>query len=511
LATELKGARDFLVGLANTTDGNGQYLFSGYQGGKMPYQLDPSTGKVTYKGDTGQRNMQVEQARQLASGDIGSDIFGRPAAGALAYITSVIGNLSSTNGKNLGNATFSAATFDAASATNYVGNDFDITFLDSSVTQGAGNTGDVSFDFVDTSPPSEHRDSTYTVTYQTGVTIKDVNKIVYNTVTDPVTGETTQVPDHPVIATGADAYVVTDAVAGSPFYAGGGTLQPPYDDPATYTPPSYPMTLDIDGASFTVDGTAAAAGDTWTLEPGKLTYGSLSTDKDNTGKADIKMTGAVGAASGDHYDITFDGTNYIVDDGVNPPTTFAPAASITFNGITLDLSNPATAKAGDTWHLDFGDYTDGGVIDMNGVQTTISGTPVEGDTFSLQTPDEDNMDMFANLNSLIDALDQSTSGNPTALSDIVNRLATVNKQLNLGLDNILTVNASVGSRLNELDALGDTGTQKGLSYKKQSSDLEDVDVFQVTSDLMLRKVALDAASQAFINVMGTSLFSRAAG
>ncbi|MGV8295244.1 flagellin N-terminal helical domain-containing protein, partial [Pseudomonas aeruginosa] len=58
LSTALKNARDALLGLANSTDGNGQYLFSGYQGGVIPYAQD-ATGKIVYSGATGERTVQV--------------------------------------------------------------------------------------------------------------------------------------------------------------------------------------------------------------------------------------------------------------------------------------------------------------------------------------------------------------------------------------------------------------------------------------------------------------------
>ncbi|HCQ50321.1 MAG TPA: flagellar hook-associated protein 3, partial [Achromobacter sp.] len=54
LSTALKSARDALLGLANSTDGNGQYVFSGYQGGVVPYSQD-TTGKIVYSGATGER------------------------------------------------------------------------------------------------------------------------------------------------------------------------------------------------------------------------------------------------------------------------------------------------------------------------------------------------------------------------------------------------------------------------------------------------------------------------
>ena len=86
LSTALKSARDALLGLANSTDGNGQYLFSGYQGGVIPYAQD-ANGKIVYSGATGERTVQVDQSRQMSTSDIGSDIFGRANPGSQAYVS----------------------------------------------------------------------------------------------------------------------------------------------------------------------------------------------------------------------------------------------------------------------------------------------------------------------------------------------------------------------------------------------------------------------------------------
>ncbi|MBY0475025.1 MAG: flagellar hook-associated protein FlgL [Nitrosomonas sp.] len=75
LATELRGKFDSLVGLANTTDENGQFLFSGYQANTKPFV---KTGlNVQYAGDQGQRMNQVGPTRQLAVNDSGTDVFER--------------------------------------------------------------------------------------------------------------------------------------------------------------------------------------------------------------------------------------------------------------------------------------------------------------------------------------------------------------------------------------------------------------------------------------------------
>lgn len=83
IATELRGNLDELLGLANRTDGNGQYLFSGFQGSTKPF-ADTGTG-IQYSGDEGLRMIQASASRQLAVNESGKEVFERVAASGGGY------------------------------------------------------------------------------------------------------------------------------------------------------------------------------------------------------------------------------------------------------------------------------------------------------------------------------------------------------------------------------------------------------------------------------------------
>ncbi|SFE26626.1 flagellar hook-associated protein 3 FlgL [Nitrosomonas sp. Nm166] len=85
LATELRSQLESLVGLANTTDEKGQFLFSGYQANTKPFVQ--AGLNVQYMGDQGQRLNQVGPSRQLAVSDTGTDIFERIKNGNGVFIT----------------------------------------------------------------------------------------------------------------------------------------------------------------------------------------------------------------------------------------------------------------------------------------------------------------------------------------------------------------------------------------------------------------------------------------
>jgi flagellar hook-associated protein 3 FlgL len=84
LATALSRQLEELQALANSTDGIGNYLFSGYQGKTQPFIN--AVGGVQYLGDDGQRKLQISGSRQMATTDSGADIFMRVKNGNGTFI-----------------------------------------------------------------------------------------------------------------------------------------------------------------------------------------------------------------------------------------------------------------------------------------------------------------------------------------------------------------------------------------------------------------------------------------
>jgi flagellar hook-associated protein 3 FlgL len=157
-------------------------------------------------------------------------------------------------------------------------------------------------------------------------------------------------------------------------------------------------------------------------------------------------------------------------------------------------------------------YEEGAAIQANGVSLAISGKPEAGDSFQVSSAanldDQAGFSVFGTLDDLITALESPTEGDPAAMANLSNALATANRKLNLHLDNVLTVRASVGARMNELDALGDEGSMRNLNYKAQLSSLEDVDYREASTNIAVQQVALQAAELAYMKTQGLGLFSR---
>lgn len=86
IAEELKQRMSSLVGLANTRDGTGLYIFSGYQSTTEPFQINTAAAAgvahslgantyVNYSGDAGKTELQVSASKMMATAESGLDAF----------------------------------------------------------------------------------------------------------------------------------------------------------------------------------------------------------------------------------------------------------------------------------------------------------------------------------------------------------------------------------------------------------------------------------------------------
>ena len=79
IATEVSGAAQDLLGIANTQDANGKYVFSGTSVDTQPFTATP--GGATYNGDQGQQQVQVGPSRSVPVNVAGSALFEQAGTG----------------------------------------------------------------------------------------------------------------------------------------------------------------------------------------------------------------------------------------------------------------------------------------------------------------------------------------------------------------------------------------------------------------------------------------------
>ena len=405
LADVLRNSKDTLFGLANATDGNGQYMFSGHSASQPAFAKDAS-GTISYAGDSGRRMIQADQTRLIHAGDLGSDVFARASSGSRAYITQ-------SDPGNSGTGVIGAPAITDPQGAN-VGKPFTIEFSD--------NGGVLQY------------------------TVRALN------------------------ADGSDAQV---------------------DGPHDYSPDT--VTLALPGGVQVAFSGQPSASDKFTVNPASAPAYVARGLTGNTGDAVVGapvVTDPKGEHVGKPFNIVF------TDDG---------AGTLQYTVHALDAAGTPVATDGPH------DYV-AGTTELTlpgGVQVPISGTPGVGDEFMVEPGSgmAADLNVFDTLDAIIHALGTPTSGNPGSQAKLANALASAMQKIDVNYDQVLTVRASVGSRLAEIDAIDASGNSRSLSYANQLSKLEDVDYYTVTTQLELRRSALEAAALAFKKIQGTSLFN----
>ena len=96
IATQLSGIRDEVLSLANTTYMN-RYVFSGSQGGTVPYSLDSTVtpNTVTYNGDAVISYVTTPNGQKIQTNLPGSQIFSDATSNVLQTLNNLIADFSS--------------------------------------------------------------------------------------------------------------------------------------------------------------------------------------------------------------------------------------------------------------------------------------------------------------------------------------------------------------------------------------------------------------------------------
>lgn len=206
---------------------------------------------------------------------------------------------------------------------------------------------------------------------------------------------------------------------------------------------------------------------------------SLAAASANTG------TGIIGSGSvlnpttwtGDNYQIQFtSATNYTVTD----TTTSTVIGSYAYASDTEITAVP-------------------------GISFSIEGTPAAGDTFTVAP--STNQSVFTTLQNLISAFSTNISGNSTAGAAVRNTINAEMENLDRVLENVSTVQASIGSRRSELSSLSNVSEALELQYKERLSNLQDIDYAEVISAFAQQQMQLEAAQSSFAKISGLSLFN----
>jgi flagellar hook-associated protein 3 FlgL len=211
----------------------------------------------------------------------------------------------------------------------------------------------------------------------------------------------------------------------------------------------------------------------------------------NTGTGTIgtvTMSDSTNPGNADTYQITFGTTG----SGTSATSTYT-VTDLATNTVVV----PATA------------YTAGTDISFAGESVAISGTPAAGDSFTVAPANTGNVadtDIFATLDNIVSALQQPASS-PTGSANLTNALATASAKIGNTYNNMLSVQASVGGREQELTATQTAMETTSTQTSTTLVNLTGVNMTSAISQFELTQTSLKAAQQAFSQVAQLSLFN----
>jgi flagellar hook-associated protein 3 FlgL len=148
-------------------------------------------------------------------------------------------------------------------------------------------------------------------------------------------------------------------------------------------------------------------------------------------------------------------------------------------------------------------FASGAPIQSQGIAFKISGEPVVGDRFVVETNRHqgllDTVRQIASGLNEIDAISQPDEFR-SLIDDTIDGL-------NSALDNVLEVRADLGARLNTIDAAKNLHQDLGLQLQEMLSSVEDLDFAEAVSNLSYQSFILEAAQKSFVRINGLSLFN----
>lgn len=140
-----------------------------------------------------------------------------------------------------------------------------------------------------------------------------------------------------------------------------------------------------------------------------------------------------------------------------------------------------------------------------GASVTITGAPATNDSFSI-SPGK-TQSVFATLSNLILSLESATTATPAGSAKLSNDVSSALTNIDQANSNILSVQAAIGSRQNEVTSLASVNSSLNLQYQQTLSNLQDVNYTQAVSNLTQLQTQLQAAQKSFAMVSQLSLFT----
>ena len=199
----------------------------------------------------------------------------------------------------------------------------------------------------------------------------------------------------------------------------------------------------------------------------------------NTGNAVVTATSAASNYVPETYTLAFVQAN--------------PTDPVTYT-VTGDVSGQVAA----------GTYSEGAAITFAGGEIRLEGAPAHGDAFTISSSPR--QDLFTTVKDLMAAF-SGAAETPAGNAKVHNEASRGLTNLDNAIENILTVQSDVGSRMRRAEMQSETNDAFNLQLKETLSELQDLDYAEAISRLNIQMLALQAAQQTFAKTQNMSLFN----
>ena len=173
-----------------------------------------------------------------------------------------------------------------------------------------------------------------------------------------------------------------------------------------------------------------------------------------------------------------------------------------FDATTADLT--ITDSAGTPTTFAVADYEGGQTITLDGIDLTLSGNPLPGESFTMSEQEE--LSIFDTLNQAISWMEQGVVVDDGSEQHQVDYNGIL-EQLTSAQSHITSRRVDAGIRLQVLESQESRHLDTELSLTTSKSVIEDLDFTKAITDFEQIQLALQASQQAFSTVQGLTLFN----
>lgn len=179
--------------------------------------------------------------------------------------------------------------------------------------------------------------------------------------------------------------------------------------------------------------------------------------------------------------------------------TAAPPISITF---AVDATGAATYSIAGAAAVP---YKSGDTINVAGMGLKITGTPANGDSFTIGASERS--DLFSVLDEAISVVRSSGNSDGTTASGVLaHGMAKALAEIDTGMNRMQAVRGFAGDLLNRADILTDHMNARSVQLEADRSAAEDVDMIAALSELKSLQTNYNAALQSYAQIQKLSLF-----